>query len=188
MFSAIVAVTLLVPDVRAAERAYQSSLHYRTVEAGRVGRDPARAWAAPRVAGRAYVVMQPASGEPVYLRFVETRDPPPPALKRLGWNATEILVEDPSELERQLAGTSFTVAAPAAPLEVNPAVVAMQAFGPSREMLYFTRIPAGRSKFDLGSATSFVDRVFIRSSRTWIGWWRGPARWQARPTEDAGPA
>jgi catechol 2,3-dioxygenase-like lactoylglutathione lyase family enzyme len=37
----------------------------------------------------------------------------------------------------------------------------MQALGPAGELLYFTRIPAGKSKFNLGSATSFVDRVFI---------------------------
>jgi catechol 2,3-dioxygenase-like lactoylglutathione lyase family enzyme len=37
----------------------------------------------------------------------------------------------------------------------------MQALGPSGELLYFTRIPPGKSKFNLGSATSFVDRVFI---------------------------
>jgi len=40
-------------------------------------------------------------------------------------------------------------------------VVAMQVLGPAGELLYFTRMPAGKSKFGLGSATSFVDRVFI---------------------------
>jgi len=161
LLSAIVAVTLLVPDVHAAERAYQGTLHYQTVEDGHVSRDQARAWGAAKTANREYVVMKAASGEPVYIRFVESKEPPPTALKRLGWNATEILVEDPPQLERQLAGTPFQVVEPAAPLEINPAVVALQALGPSREMLYFTRIPAGKSKFNLGSATSFVDRVFI---------------------------
>ena len=37
----------------------------------------------------------------------------------------------------------------------------MQALGPAGELLYFTRMPAGQSKFGLGSAKSFVDRVFI---------------------------
>jgi catechol 2,3-dioxygenase-like lactoylglutathione lyase family enzyme len=161
VLSAIVAVTLLVPDVQAAERAYQGTLHYQTVEHGHVGKAQAKAWGAARVEDREYIVMQAESREPVYVRFVESRDPPPRALKRLGWNATEILVEDPPQLERQLAGSSFRVVGPAAPLEFNPAVVAMQALGPSNEMLYFTRIPAGKSRFNLGSATSFVDRVFI---------------------------
>jgi catechol 2,3-dioxygenase-like lactoylglutathione lyase family enzyme len=161
LLSAIVAVTLLVPDVHAAERAWRDQLHYQTVEQGRVGKAQARTWDASRTRDREYVVMRAASGEPVFIRFVASKDPPAPALKRLGWNVAEILVEDPPQLEQQLAGTPFKVVGPAAPLEINPAVVAMQALGPSQEMLYFTRIPAGKSKFNLGSATSFVDRVFI---------------------------
>jgi catechol 2,3-dioxygenase-like lactoylglutathione lyase family enzyme len=106
-------------------------------------------------------VLRPQNREPVYLRFVETGAPAVPAMKALGWNATEILVEDPTLLESRLAGTPFRVIGPPAPLEINPAVVAMQALGPADELLYFTRMPAGKSKFGLGSATSFVDRVFI---------------------------
>jgi len=161
VLSAIVAVTLLVPDLKAAEHAYQASLHYQTVERGHVSEKLADAWGASATAGRGYLVMQPSSGEPVYVRFVESRAAPPQALKSLGWNATEILVEDPPLLEQQLAGSPFRVVGPAMPLEMNPAVVAMQALGPSGEMLYLTHIPAGKSKFNLGSATSFVDRVFI---------------------------
>jgi catechol 2,3-dioxygenase-like lactoylglutathione lyase family enzyme len=82
-------------------------------------------------------------------------------MKTLGWNATEILVEDPAQLEPQLEGSAFRVIGPPAPLEINPAVVAMQALGPAGELLYFTRMPAGKSRFGLGSATSFVDRIFI---------------------------
>jgi len=161
LLSTLVAVTLLVPDVHAAERAWHDQLHYQTVEQGHVGRAQASIWHASRTRDREFVVMRAASSEPVFIRFVASQDPPAPALKRLGWNVAEILVEDPLELERQLAGTPFQVVGPAAPLEINPAVVAMQALGPSQEMLYFTRIPAGKSKFNLGSATSFVDRVFI---------------------------
>jgi catechol 2,3-dioxygenase-like lactoylglutathione lyase family enzyme len=161
MLSAIVAVTLLVPDVGAAERAYQGALGYQTVAHGQVAPELADRWGAGRLAGREFVVMQPASGEPVYLRFVETAAPATPAMKGLGWNATEILVEDPALLEPKLAGPTFRVIGPPAPLDFNPAVVAMQALGPAGELLYFTRMPAGVSRFGLGSATSFVDRVFI---------------------------
>jgi len=161
MLSAIVAVTLLVPDVGAAERAYGEALSYQTVERGRIAPEQAAEWNATALAGRDYVLLQPASGEPVYLRMVETDASPAPALKALGWNATEILVEDPALLAPRLAGSAFRVIGPPAPLEINPAVTAMQALGPSGELLYFTRMPAGKSKFGLGSATSFVDRVFI---------------------------
>jgi catechol 2,3-dioxygenase-like lactoylglutathione lyase family enzyme len=97
----------------------------------------------------------------VYLRFVETDAEAAPPMRALGWNATEILVEDPVALEARMAGSPFRVIGPPAPLEFNPKVVAMQALGPAGELLYFTRMPPGASKFGLGSATTFVDRVFI---------------------------
>jgi len=161
MLSAIVAVTLLVPDVEAAARAYQAALAYQPVAHGQLAAGQAVLWGAGRLAGREYVVLQPQSGEPVYLRFVATAAPANPALKTLGWNATEILVEDPLLLEPKLDGSPFRVIGPSAPLEINPAVIAMQALGPAGELLYFTRMPAGKSRFGLGSATTFVDRVFI---------------------------
>jgi len=161
MLSAIVAVTLLVPDVQAAERAYRQVLDYQTVERGQLAGEQAASWGAKALAGREFVVLQPSSREPVYLRMVETDAAPAPALKALGWNATEILVEDPALLEPRLQDSPFRVIGPPAPLDFNPAVVAMQALGPAGELLYFTRMPAGVSKFGLGSATSFVDRVFI---------------------------
>jgi catechol 2,3-dioxygenase-like lactoylglutathione lyase family enzyme len=161
VLSAIVAVTLLVPDVEAVERAYQRELSYQTVERGRVASEAAAAWGARELAGHRFVLLRPASGEPVYVRLVKDRTPERPALRSLGWNATEILVEDPYRLEQALARSPFQVIGPAAPLDVNPAVVAMQALGPAGELLYFTRIPPGKSKFNLGSATRFVDRVFI---------------------------
>ena len=97
----------------------------------------------------------------MYLRLVKDTSTVRPALRTLGWNATEILVEDPPALERRLADSKFRVIGPPAPLDMNPAVVAMQALGPAGELFYFTRIPPGKSKFNLGSAQSFVDRVFI---------------------------
>jgi catechol 2,3-dioxygenase-like lactoylglutathione lyase family enzyme len=161
LLSSIVAVTLVVPDPDAVARAYVDSLEYRAVESGQVSESVARAWAMPLLAGQPFVLVQPGSGEPVYLRLVKGTSTVRPALRTLGWNATEILVEDPPALERRLADSRFRVIGPAAPLDMNPAVVAMQALGPAGELFYFTRIPPGKSKFNLGSAQSFVDRVFI---------------------------
>ena len=161
MLSAIVAVTLVVPDLGEVERAYRQALSYEAVEHGRLPADTAAAWGSESLSGHPFALLRPASGEPVYIRLVEGKRPARPALRAVGWNATEILVEDPSELARRLADSPFRVIGPPAPLDVNPAVVAMQALGPAGELIYFTRIPAGKSKFNLGSATSFVDRVFI---------------------------
>ena len=161
VLSSIVAVTLVVPDPDAVAKAYVDTLEYRAVESGQVSESVASNWAMPPLAGQRVVLVQPKSGEPVYLRLIKDTSIARPALKTLGWNATEILVEDPPALERRLAGSSFRVIGPPAPLDMNPAVVAMQALGPAGELLYFTRIPPGKSKFNLGSARSFVDRVFI---------------------------
>jgi catechol 2,3-dioxygenase-like lactoylglutathione lyase family enzyme len=161
LLESIVAVTLLVGDLDRTQQAYERTLEYRTVADGTLDAAHAEAWGAPALEGRPYRLMQAASGEPVYLRFVAAEGPPAPALRHLGWNATELLVEDPHALERRLGGSPFTVIGRPEPLSMNPNVVAMQALGPDGELLYFTRIPAGQSKFGLGSATSFVDRVFI---------------------------
>ena len=161
VLSSIVAVTLVVPDPDAVAQAYVDTLEYRAVESGQVSESVASTWAMPPLAGQRVVLVQPESGDPVYLRLIKDTSIARPALKTLGWNATEILVEDPPALERRLADSSFRVIGPPAPLDMNPAVVAMQALGPAGELFYFTRIPPGKSKFNLGSARSFVDRVFI---------------------------
>jgi catechol 2,3-dioxygenase-like lactoylglutathione lyase family enzyme len=161
LLSSIVAVTLVVPDPNSVAQAYVDTLEYRVVESGQVSKSVADAWAMPPLAGQRVVLMQPSSGEAVYLRLVEDTSTARPALRTLGWNATEILVEDPLTLESRLADSRFRVIGPPAPLDMNPAVVAMQALGPAGELFYFTRIPPGKSKFNLGSAQSFVDRVFI---------------------------
>jgi catechol 2,3-dioxygenase-like lactoylglutathione lyase family enzyme len=158
----ILAVTIVVPDLEAVEAAYGSHLRYRVVERGTVDADLARAWAAPAMRGRRLLVLGPESGEPVFLRFVEApATPDSAALKTLGWNATEILVEDPDALGERLRDSPFRIVGPPRDLQFNPKVRAMQVLGPAGELLYLTRIPPGGSMFDLGSARSFVDRTFI---------------------------
>ena len=46
MLSAIVAVTLLAPDVQAVERAYQQVLDYHTAERGQLAAEQAESWGA----------------------------------------------------------------------------------------------------------------------------------------------
>jgi hypothetical protein len=161
MLEAIVAVTLSAPDLGAAERAYTTQLGYQVVERSEVSKSLANGWGAPGMRGRDMVLLQPASGEPVYLRLVESRpvrgyEP----LKTYGWNANEILVEDPEALAPTLK-PPFRIIGPPRLLDFNPKIIAMQAVGPAGEIDYFTRIPPGGSMFSLGSAKSFVDRTFI---------------------------
>jgi catechol 2,3-dioxygenase-like lactoylglutathione lyase family enzyme len=158
----ILAVTTVVPDLAAIEAAYTAHLGYRVVGRGTIDARLARAWAAPAMAGRALLVLGPASGEPVLLRFVAAPTARGyAALKTLGWNATELLVEDPDALAERLRDSPFRIVGPPRDLQFNPRIRALQALGPAGELLYLTRIPPGGSLFDLGSARSFVDRTFI---------------------------
>lgn len=164
MLKTIAIVTLLVRQLAPVEGAYREHLDYRTVQRGEISAELAGVWATPGMAGRDYVLMGPASGAPVYLRFVEA----PPRQGKVrpfmthGWNATEILVQDPDGLARRLEGSPFRVIGPPADLLATAdSPRAMQVLGPAGELLYFTRIIPGGSGFDLGMASVPVDRVFI---------------------------
>jgi hypothetical protein len=107
--------------------------------------------------------MEPASGRPVYLRFIEdpTTAIPPPGTT-FGWNAAELLVTDPDRLAIQLKEPDFRViGAPRDLWSAPDAPRAMQAFGPAGELLYFTRVIPSAFKIPMSPAESPVDRVFI---------------------------
>ncbi len=162
MLQVIIAVTMAVPDLAVVERAYGEYLDYRVVERGQVSDAQALLWQAPAVAGRDYLLMQPASGAPVYLRVVR-QDPVEgfAAMKTWGWNSNEILVQDTFAIHERLKDSPFRIIGEPKGLSMNPEIVAMQALGPAEELVYLTRIPEGKSMFDLGSAQTFVDRTFI---------------------------
>lgn len=162
MLTAIIAVTMTVPDLAAVERAYGDYLGYRVVERGSLAAELAESWGAPALAGREFLLMQPASGAPVYLRVV--RQEPVPgfaAMRTHGWNSNEILVEDTYAVHERLKDSPFRIIGEPKGLSMNPEIIAMQALGPAEELVYLTRIPEGKSMFNLGSAKSFVDRTFI---------------------------
>ena len=88
----------------AALQAYERWLGYQVVARGTIPPELATAWNSPATSGRRYVLMQPASGWRTYLRLVES--PPTPgyaAMRTHGWNANEILVQDPDALAAQFA-------------------------------------------------------------------------------------
>ena len=162
MLTAIMAVTLTAPDLTAVERAYGDYLGYRVADRGRLSAGLAALWDAPALAGREYLVMQPASGAPVFLRVVRQDAVAGFApMKTWGWNSNEILVQDTYAIHERLKGSPFTIVGEPRGLSLNPEIVAMQAIGPAGELIYLTRIPEGKSLFDLGTAQSFVDRTFI---------------------------
>lgn len=162
MLTAIIAVTMTAPDLAPVERAYVDYLDYRVVARGSLTADIATAWGTPALAGRDFLLLQPSSGAPVYLRVVRQDAVPGfAAMRTHGWNSNEILVEDTQAVHERLKGSPFRVIGEPKGLAMNPEIVAMQALGPAGELVYLTRIPPGKSMFNLGSAQSFVDRTFI---------------------------
>lgn len=163
MLKLILIITLGAPDIGAMEAAYSQWLGYTVEVHGKVDKDLASAWAAPAMAGRPYVLMQPESKAKIYLRFVQVdaADGYVP-MKTFGWNAIEIMVKDPDELAERLAkpGSPFEIIGPPRPLGPNSPIRAMQVVGPAKEVLYLTRIPPRADDPSVGART-FVDRPFI---------------------------
>jgi|Laugresu1bdmlbdd_1035124.scaffolds.fasta_scaffold00150_14 catechol 2,3-dioxygenase-like lactoylglutathione lyase family enzyme len=164
MLSAILAITLVVSDLAAVERAYVEWLGYRVVERSVLSADLAALWDAPAAAGSRVTILQPASGANTYLRLIERPSTAGfRAMATHGWNSNEILVEDPAALERRFksADSPFRVVGSTAPLGSNSSVIAMQAIGPGGELNYFTRIPPTGGTFIKTPAQSSIDRTFI---------------------------
>jgi catechol 2,3-dioxygenase-like lactoylglutathione lyase family enzyme len=162
MLGLIVSVTVSAPDLAAAIAAYQDCLDYSVVERGTISAELAAVWGASRMAGRHYALLQPASRADVYLRLVENDavagfGP----MQTFGWNANEILTEDPDAMADRLADSAFQVIGSPANLSTNENIRAMQAVGPAEEVIYLTRLPPEGGDLGLGSAQSFVDRTFI---------------------------
>lgn len=163
MLKFILIVTLMVADLQQTQQAYRDQLQYQTVEQGRLNPRLAAAWGAPALAGRDYLLMAPASGKGVTLRFIHEPDSGNyRPMKTEGWNALEILVQDPDALAQRLRGSAFEIIGEPAYLTEQRNIRAFQALGPHRELIYFTRvIDPSKSPFNLGTASTFVDGVFI---------------------------
>ena len=163
MLKSIYIVTVLVLSVSEAEQAWNEDLGYRVVKRGAVSDQLGEAWGQPAVAGRPYVLMQPDSGEQVYLRFIETGgtgnyEP----MKTLGWNAIEVHVKDPDGLVESLDPERFSIVGEPAFLTGTDNIRAAQVLGPHSELLYLTHvIDPAKSTFNIGTAQTPVDRVFI---------------------------
>ena len=154
--------TISAPDVGKISELYQKWLGYETVEAGKIAAPLADSWGAPAMKGRPYVVMQPASKVPVYIRAVGIDAVPNYSpMTGWGWNAIEILVADPVHLNRELADSPFVIIGKPRPLNRFPNIVALQARGPAREILYFTCDTAPADKAFLPPAGATVGRPFV---------------------------
>jgi hypothetical protein len=156
MLKTILIITISVLNLASVESAYEEYFAYAVAERGVVSAELGAAWNAPAMAGKPYVLMQPDNGAEVYIRFIENEAVEGYApLITTGWNATELLVQDPDALAVTLEDSPFTVTgAPADLWDAPDAPRAMQALGPGNEVLYLTR----NNDF---TTTTAVDRVFI---------------------------
>lgn len=163
MLKAILIVTLLSLNLGQTEQAFEDYLGYEVVERGHVSEVIAQSWGADKIAHQPYLLMQPESGENVYLRFIQDEPKNDYApMRQEGWNAVEILVQDPDALAEKMEDSPFNVVGPPAYLTDKQNIRAFQAIGPDGQLFYFTRIiDPTKSNFDLGQAKSYVDRVFI---------------------------
>lgn len=163
LLRSIAIVTHCVPSLAPVVAAWREHLGYELVGEGRLGESLCAAWDTPAAAGQAFALLAPASGDPALIRFIEAGEPGgygPPLT--WGWNATELLVRDPDALARRFRGSPFRVLGGPGDLYAAPkAPRAMQVRGPAGELIYFTRILPGGSRYGLKGARSEVDRFFI---------------------------
>ncbi|MCY1672659.1 VOC family protein [Novosphingobium sp. SL115] len=154
--------THVVSDLDDAIARYESWMEYRTVERGEVPVDLAAAWNAPASAGRGYAVLQPASGEAVFLRFVEG-DPVPEyaPIRTYGWAAIELCVTDVEAVNEKMLQSPFEVIGPPKPLDGFATVKPMQVRGADLETVYLTEILQPGPGTGLPEPKSLVDRPFI---------------------------
>lgn len=156
------AATLTVADPEASAARYVEWLDYSIVERGSLSADLAAAWGAPESAGRAYIVLQPSSGAPVYLRFV-AGDPVPDyrPLRTYGWAAIEICVQDVLKVNERMLNSPFEIIGPPREIDGLPAIYPMQVKGPDGEIVYLTQMRSDLPAFDLPRAASLIDKLFI---------------------------
>lgn len=154
--------THVVADLAASVQLYGDWMDYAVVEQGVVADDLAAAWAAPASAGRSYAILQPASGEAVFLRFVEG-DPVPDyrPIRTYGWAATEICVADVAAVHARMIASPFEVIGPPKVLDGFSTVTPMQVRGPDLETVYLTQINQPGPDTGLPQPKTLIDRPFI---------------------------
>ncbi|MFV3126667.1 hypothetical protein [Niveispirillum sp. KHB5.9] len=156
------AATLTVADPEATATRYGQWLDYSIVERGILPVGLATAWGCPDSAGRAYIIMRPASGAAVFLRFV-AGDPVPDyrPLRTFGWAALEICVQDVMKVNERMLESPFQIIGPPRRNDGLPTIHPMQVRGPDGEIVYLTQINSDLPAFDLPRADSLIDKLFI---------------------------
>lgn len=156
------AATITTDVPAAVERDYTRTLGYVVRERGRVPRDLARSWGAPKSAGQPYVLMSPDAAPDVFVRVVGApRTPGYRPLTTYGWNAIEIVVDDTDATYAKFANTPFRVIGEPANLSGYPSIRAFQVEGRAQEVLYLTSETGDRTRSPLPPPNGPIGRIFI---------------------------
>ena len=138
--------TIGAPNLDDITAIYPTLIGYAVVEEGIVARDLAESWGAPGSAGRPYIVMQPESGDEVFVRAVEIdRVEGFKGLTTWGWTSIEFVVDDPDALHERIKTSALEVLGVPKQLEAFPSIRAMQIRGPAEEILHMTAEMGDRS-------------------------------------------
>lgn len=163
MLGPLAGVTIVATDLDRSVAAYRDYLGYQG-DIGTVSDEVAHRWGAPRVAGARMAVLRPAGGETTFIRLVECAVPADyQPLTTFGWNAAELIVRDVDALAERLAGSPFGIIGPPRTLDFDftDKIRAMQAVGPSGEVLYLTEVGGEVPGFDLPTPIGEVGQVFV---------------------------
>ena len=154
--------TVSVVNLEESEELYNEWLYYETIERGTVPVELALSWGAEKTGGQPYVVMQPASREDVYIRLIKINQPPKYiANTTWGWNAIEIICEDPDGLNEDFKNSPFKILGEPDALKNYPSIRAMQVQGKEEDVIYFTTETGSYRKSPLPRPKSKIGRIFI---------------------------
>ncbi len=162
MFDRVSTVTYRVPDLAASRNAALKFFDYQVASEATLAPMLACTWGASENVDVACTLLQPASGQPFYIRLIQAPDIEGYApLKTLGWNATELLVTDVHGLANSLTQSPFEIIGGPRDLMNNGTAIALQVLGPGRELYYLTEVNGRPMQRTYGRAESPVDRAFI---------------------------
>ena len=140
MLKSILMVWVLAQNLALTQEAYEDYLGYRSVDEGVMSAELAASIDRPELTDKRFVTMMPRSGPQVGLRLVEGDASGYVPMQRVGWSAIELLVQDPEQLEAELAGSAFIHLQGPNFLTEQKNILAMQVTGPNRELFYLTHM------------------------------------------------
>ena len=147
MLKSLLFIWVLSAHPEAASQAYVDAFDYRVGDTGTVSTTVAEALGHESLAGARYVTIYPPSGPQVGIRWIASDASEYQPMRRLGWSAIEVMVQDPDGLVPTLDPNHFSILAEPAYLTAKQNVRASQVLGPSDELLYLTHIKDTSTSF-----------------------------------------